>query len=419
MGKFPFEPEVTSTFDGIVRRLRENADRLAEEIIHEIVENVPTYAAVTRGSLRRSLLQHIETAARSLTLGKAPERVRDVSVASERARAGIPIEHVLLAIRISFQNLREFLIAMAVQSGIESGIQLEAVRILWEVNDLVSREYAVAHRDEDLDMARTEETHRVEFVRRLLREGLNTPDMGLRAISFGLVATARYRAFRAPSGKGREAVPLLQEILAWGTAHRLAPFGAVIEGDAIGILAGEDVPDTGPTIGIGPAVELNRVHESYRVARQLIEVGLEFGRTGLQTSEELSLLIAVASEHAVGDSLVARVLGPLLAHGDFGHELVASLDAFLAADMNTSAAAKVLVVHPNTLRYRINQVKHLTGLNLRSAREISEVWWALRRREWVAHASSLTAASRVNATFSAPVTDPEHGNGSRAEGCCR
>lgn len=389
MGRNSDEPEAprsADAFDGLARRLREEADRLAEEISDQIVENVPTYATVTRASLRHSLHQHIETAARSLIANQVPERVDDVSVAAGRARSGIPIEHVLLAIRLSFQALREFLIQAAAESGIESGAQLEAIRILWEVNDLVSRQYAVAHRDEDLAIARTAETHRIEFVRRLLREGVNTPDMGLHAASFGLVATTHYRAFRARPDTEHAAQALLQTILRWGTMHHLAPFGAVVEGDAVGILTTGDLPDVGPTIGLGPAVELSRVQESYRVAGQMIEVGLQFGRTGPQTVEKLSLLLAVASEHIVGDNLVERILGPLLAQGEFGHELVASLDAFLAADMNTEAAAKLLIVHPNTLRYRTNQVKQLTGLKLRSAREISEVWWALRRYEWMSRA---------------------------------
>lgn len=380
---------MAGAFDDLARLLRDNADRLAGEIITEIVEKVPTYAAVPRGSLHRSLRQHIETASRSLTDGQVPERVQDVSVAAERARAGIPIEHVLLAIRLSFQALREFVIRAATGLGVEPAIQLEGVRILWEVNDLVSREYAVAHRDEDLDMARTAETRRVEFVRRLLRDGLTTPDMGLHAASFGLVATARYRAFRARPGTGESAAQLLQAILRWGTTHRLTPFGAVVEGEAVGILTGEGLPGEGPTVGVGPAVELTQIPESHRVAGQMIEVGLKFGRTGPQTLENLSLRVAVASEHGVGDHLVDRILGPLLAQGEFGQELVSSLDAFLAAGMNTAAAAKALVIHPNTVRYRINQAKHLCGRKLESAQDISEVWWALRRHEWKSRARRL------------------------------
>ena len=135
-------------------------------------------------------------------------------------------------------------------------------------------------------------------------------------------------------------------------------------------------------VGAGPRVDPQRLDESVRIASQLFEVSAEFGRVGPQTIEAVSLQIAVAAEHDVGDNLVERLLGPLVDQGPFGLELIASLDAFLTAGMNTAAAAKLLVVHPNTLRYRINQVTRLTGINLRSAREISEVWWALRRYEW-------------------------------------
>jgi hypothetical protein len=397
MGRLGGEPDSAddpSAFVDVAQALRASAAWLTNEIIDEIVENVPNYASVSRVSLSQSLLRHIETAAHALTIGEAPDGVQDVSVAAARARAGIPIEHVLLAIRTAFQVLREFVIRAAADAGIESWIQLEAVRILWEVNDLVSREFAVAHREADLDMARMAETHRVEFVRQLLREGVSSADMGMLATSFGLVSTARYRAFRARPADGQDAGAVLQEILTWGTAHRLGPFGAVVEGDAAGVLACDDLPDNGPTVGIGPAVELNRVPESFRLAGQAIDVGLGFERTGLQTLEDLSLHVAVASEHVVGDSLVERFLAPLLEQGDFGHELVASLDTFLAKGMNTAKAAEVLVVHPNTMRYRINQVKALTGVDLDSGQEISEVWWALRRHEWARHIDAGPPTSR-------------------------
>jgi hypothetical protein len=370
-------------FDGVASRLRERAEGLAEEIIEEIRARVPSYESVPRASLRHSLLQHVETAATALTAGRVPDRIGDVSVAAERARSGIRIEHVLLAIRVSFQFLREFAIGTATELGIATSVQLEGIRVLWEVNDLVSREYAVAHREEDLEMARTAESHRVEILRRLLTQGALSPETTVLAGSLGLVAGARYRAFRARPVEDGSASSLLQEIARWAAAHHLHAVGAVVEGDAAGVLAGtEATPAAGPTVGVGPAVELRHVHESYRVASRIMEVAAQFGRRGPQTLQQLSLRIAVAAEHDVGDVLVERILAPLLAQGEFGVELVASLDAFLASGMNTAVAAHALVVHPNTLRYRINQVKKLSGITLQSVQETSEVWWALRRHEW-------------------------------------
>jgi hypothetical protein len=371
------------SFDGIAQRLRQSADSVADTIVDEIVATIPSYAAVTRSSLRRSLHTHIDAAATSLTMGAVPEHVKDVSIAAERARSGIPIEHVLLATRLTYQRLREFVTTTATQLAISARLQLDAVRILWELNDLVSREYASTHREEDLQMARTAETQRIEFVRELLAGGVHTPAMSMRAASFGLNPGTRYRAFRARPAEGQSASSTLRNIEQWAIAHRVTCVGAVVDGDAVGVVPITDVPPSGPTVGVGPPADLQRLNESFRIASQLFDVSADFGRIGPQTIEALSLQIAVAAEHDVGDNLVERLLGPLVDQGSFGLELIASLDAFLTAGMNTAAAAKLLVVHPNTLRYRINQVTRLTGINLQSAQEISEVWWALRRYEWI------------------------------------
>jgi hypothetical protein len=370
------------SFEGITLRLRQNADSVADSIVDEIFATIPSYADVTRAVLHRSLLTHIDTAATSLSMGDVPDHVKGVSIAAERARSGVPIEHVLLAARLSFQRLREFVTDAATELGISSSLQLEAVRILWEVNDLVSREFAVAHREEDLQMARSAETQRTEFVQALLAGGVHTPAMSMRAASFGLNPGTRYRAFRARPAEGQSASSTLRDIEQWAIGHRVICVGAVVDGDAVGVVPMTDVPPSGPTVGVGPQADLHRLNESFRIASQLFEVSAQFGRVGPQTIEAVSLQIAVAAEHDVGDHLVERLLGPLVDQGPFGLELIASLDAFLTAGMNTAAAAKLLVVHPNTLRYRINQVTRLTGINLRSAREISEVWWALRRYEW-------------------------------------
>jgi hypothetical protein len=381
------EADAAVDFDAVADALRADAAWLTNQIIDDVVGHVPSYGDVARTSLSTSLLRHIDTAARALSGGRAPDEVRDVSAAADRARAGIPIEHVLLAIRMAFQTLREFVMGAAPVSGLDSAMQLEAVRILWEVNDLVSREYAVAHREADLHMARVAETHRVEFVRHLLRDGMSSPDMALHATSFGLPSSASYRAFRAPPCHDQAADGVLQSILRWGSTHRLQPIGAIVDGDAVGVMVGNQVPEQGPTLGIGPAVALDRVPESFRLAGQLIEVGVGFGRTGPQTLESLSLLMAVASERVVGDGLVQSRLQPLLSRGEFGQELLTTLDAFLTAGMSTSRAAEMLVIHPNTMRYRLNQVKLLTGLDLETGQQLCEVWWALRRQEWVQRSS--------------------------------
>jgi PucR family transcriptional regulator, purine catabolism regulatory protein len=78
------------------------------------------------------------------------------------------------------------------------------------------------------------------------------------------------------------------------------------------------------------------------------------------------------------------VLGPLEdASGEYGDELIRSLEAFIESNGQWERAARELYCHRHTLRYRIRRVEQLTGRNLSSARDRIEFWLALRARELV------------------------------------
>jgi PucR family transcriptional regulator, purine catabolism regulatory protein len=78
------------------------------------------------------------------------------------------------------------------------------------------------------------------------------------------------------------------------------------------------------------------------------------------------------------------VLGPLEdASGEYGDELIRSLEAFIEQNGQWEKAARELYCHRHTLRYRIRRVEQLTGRDLSSARDRIEFWLALRARELV------------------------------------
>jgi purine catabolism regulator len=85
------------------------------------------------------------------------------------------------------------------------------------------------------------------------------------------------------------------------------------------------------------------------------------------------------------DALVSYcrgVLGPLeQGEGDYGHELLRSLDVFIEHNGHWEQAANALYCHRHTLRYRIRRVEQLTGRDLSNARDRIEFWLALRGRE--------------------------------------
>ena len=78
------------------------------------------------------------------------------------------------------------------------------------------------------------------------------------------------------------------------------------------------------------------------------------------------------------------VLGPIEAdEGEYGDELIRSLDIFIEHNGHWEHAARALYCHRHTLRYRIKRIEKLTGRDFSRARDRIELWLALRGRELV------------------------------------
>jgi purine catabolism regulator len=78
------------------------------------------------------------------------------------------------------------------------------------------------------------------------------------------------------------------------------------------------------------------------------------------------------------------VLGPIEeGEGEYGGELLKSLEAFLEQNGQWERAARELFCHRHTLRYRIRRIEQLTGRDLSTARDRIEFWLALKARELV------------------------------------
>jgi PucR family transcriptional regulator, purine catabolism regulatory protein len=95
-----------------------------------------------------------------------------------------------------------------------------------------------------------------------------------------------------------------------------------------------------------------------------------------------TLLLALQDEEALrsySDSLLA----PIEADGQYGGELLRSLEAYIEQNGQWERAARELYCHRHTLRYRIRRVEELTGRDLGRAHDRIELWLALRARELV------------------------------------
>jgi purine catabolism regulator len=96
-----------------------------------------------------------------------------------------------------------------------------------------------------------------------------------------------------------------------------------------------------------------------------------------------TLLLSLQDDDALrtySDNLLAPISD---GEGEYGPELLRSLEAFIERNGQWERAARDLYCHRHTLRYRIRRIEELTGRDLNQAQDRIELWLALRARELV------------------------------------
>jgi len=125
---------------------------------------------------------------------------------------------------------------------------------------------------------------------------------------------------------------------------------------------------------------------AFRVARGAAALRRASGRGGFVDVGRLGLS-ALLLETGTPDALrrfAATVLQDVEAHEErYGGDLLATLQAWLSAGCSTAAAADALVVHRNTVTYRLGRIEQLTGRTLRDSSVRLELQLALTIREIV------------------------------------
>lgn len=124
------------------------------------------------------------------------------------------------------------------------------------------------------------------------------------------------------------------------------------------------------TVSMGissPVSDLAEFRQAYECAKQGLEIGRVFQERHscvVTHYEDLGLfrVISLAESSASLERFCQDTIGPLLAHDRKNRtELVRTLRVFLEHGQNSAKAAKVLYIHYNTLRYRLDRIKETLG----------------------------------------------------------
>ena len=139
---------------------------------------------------------------------------------------------------------------------------------------------------------------------------------------------------------------------------------------------------------VAPSTGLRRNFHEARCALEAVALAPANGDTATRVASyrdlgSFQLLLSLQDDDALR-LFCDSVLGPLEnGGGEYGDELLRSLEVFIEQNGQWERAARELYCHRHTLRYRIRRIEELTGRDLSGARDRIEFWLALRGRELV------------------------------------
>jgi PucR C-terminal helix-turn-helix domain len=354
-------------------------DRIAASIRAEI----PELAALDPDDITGLLMAAVPCGQAAVEERRPPtpqELDGSAAVTVALGRAGVPLDAInqsrRIAVRLIFDAWREG----AQARGIDGSTQLEHLYSVWNWADAIAARasdvYPRAPEGSDGD-----EAQRASFLRGVLDGSVSPGEAQARAAAYGLLPGGRYMALRGRPSPGAESHELRRAIeLSVGTESGDVLVG-IVDGEVWGLVARR--PDVAPeqgTVGLGTAAELGAVDGSFRLAGRALETATAFELTGVVGIDDLSLRPVIMSEDHLGDRLVRRYVEPLRELGDFGATLEHTVREYLANNSRIDDSAKALIIHPNTLRHRIDRFQQLTGADLHRTEDVIEVWWALERR---------------------------------------
>jgi hypothetical protein len=253
---------------------------------------------------------------------------------------------------------------------------------LWNWTDAIAARATAAYRQVEVEVEGRDEDQRAWFLRGMLDGTLSVAEAQSRAAAYGLLPGARYLALRGRPSAEHDARQLQRAVELSGAVDGGGVLAAIVDGDVWGVAsqpprigAGEGI------VALGAAADLGGLAASFDLAGRALETAAAFGFEGVVSIDDLSLRPVILSEDHLGERLVRRYLEPLRELGEFGATLERTVQEYLASGMRIDDSAKALIIHPNTLRHRIDRFQQLTGADLRKTEDVIEVWWALERRK--------------------------------------
>ena len=370
---------------------------LSAEMIREIGAQVPDYSRPLEGEFGVTLRYGVERALRRFvdTIEhpggvSARDRRTYIELGRGEMRQGRTLNALLAAYRVGAQVAWRRFVEAGVKAGLEPAVLYRVGEAIFAYIDEISGESIEGYAAEQSLLASEDQHRREQLVRLLASDPPSAPET--------LRAAAERAAWKPPA---RVAALIVEGAGADGVVSRL---GAGTVAAALEPVDGDDfrprrvlafVPDPdGPgrhaliakAVGsrraaLGPAVAIGasaRSADRARRALALRDAGAIEG-DGLIVAEDQTAALLLHADAQLAAELAASRLAPLYElRPATGERLVATLSSWLDHQGRIDDTARALDVHPQTVRYRLAQLRETFGPQLDDSRGRFELMLALR-----------------------------------------
>jgi len=366
----------------VAEEMREELPAVAEQTVAAIVVEVPSYADAFSGEMGRNIENAVQLALGGFLQlaseggdGDASTPIQpalDAAYALGRgeARSGRSMDALLGAYRVGARVSWRHMADSGVRAGLSAEQLAHFAELVFAYIDQLSAASVAGHSDELATTGRVRERYRERLANVLLSRA-SQQDKVTAAERADWALPRTLTAVIVPEARVRTALGALDPRTLRSTEE--VP-GSAATGELVALLVPDAEGRSRPALMrslreaeavVGPARPWDEVDSSYARALRAGQLGLAAGEDGpLDTEERLPELVLRADETALAD-LRARALAPLADLSESAREkLTETLRSWLLHQGRRDAVAAELFVHPQTVRYRMTQLRELYGARL-------------------------------------------------------
>lgn len=363
MTTFDISPEVREV-------MRAKLPAVADAAVNAIIAEVPSYVGALSGHMGENIRNAVQLAlggfisitARSGTSARTPtSRSLEGAYLLGRgeARSGRSMEALLAAYRVGSRESWRQMASALVENGVDAATIAAFAELVFTYMDQLSDASVSGHSDETSSTGR-ERQQLLEELAKALVAGEPDEHLHRAAERAGWDVPTTLTAVLLPTSQVAAAMRVVsQQTLRLDDPTSESEQVLLLVPDASRTLLLRAVQ--GPHCIVGPARPWNRARRSYKRAVRALSLPAAQERPPVDTEAHLAEL-AVSADHEVLADLRERVLAPLTELSPTARDkLTETLRAWLLHQGRRDAIAEALFVHPQTVRYRVGQLREAYG----------------------------------------------------------